>query len=50
MNSNENCGNSNIPTVPSLNLCNIPEEERLSYVMASLKDSIQNSNLPEVIL
>lgn len=39
---------TNNPAVSSSTLCDIPEEERLSYVMASLKDSIQNSTLPEV--
>lgn len=46
---NENCDSSNHSTVSSSTFCNIPEEERLSYVMASLKDSIRNSSLPEVI-
>lgn len=35
-------------TIPSSNLCDIPVEERLLYVMTSLNDSIQKSALPEV--
>lgn len=35
-------------TIPSSNLCDIPVEERLLYVMTSLNDSIQKSTLPEV--
>jgi len=47
--SNENCDNtSKIPAVSSLVLCDIPVEERLSYVMTSLSDSIQKSTLPDV--
>lgn len=36
------------PEVLSSSLCDIPEAERLSYVMTSLNDSIQKSTLPEV--
>lgn len=47
--SNENCDNtSKIPAVSTLVLCDIPVEERLSYVMTSLNDSIQKSTLPDV--
>jgi len=47
--SNENCDDtSKIPAVSSLVSCDIPVEERLSYVMTSLNDSIQKSTLPDV--
>ena len=47
--SNENCDDtSKIPAVSSSISCDIPVEERLSYVMASLNDSIQTSTLPNV--
>jgi len=47
--SNENCDDtSKIPAVSSLVLFDIPVEERLSYVMTSLNDSIQKSTLPDV--
>lgn len=36
------------PAVSSSNICSIPVEQRLSYVMTSLNDSIQKSSLPEV--
>ncbi|XP_015379329.1 PREDICTED: steroid receptor RNA activator 1-like [Diuraphis noxia] len=46
--SNENCDNtSKIPAVSSLVSCDIPVEERLSYVMTSLSDSIQKSTLSD---
>lgn len=43
-------GNSNdVPTILPSRLCDdIPEEERLSYVMQSLSASIKKSTLPEV--
>jgi len=37
-----------IPAVSSSDLCDIPVEERLSYVMTSLSYSIQKSTLPDV--
>lgn len=47
--SNKNSNNtSKIPAVSSLVLCDIPVEERLSYVMTSLSDSIQKSTLSDV--
>lgn len=44
--SNENVPNSARVLSPSP--CDIPVEERLSYVLMSLNDSIQKSTLPEV--
>lgn len=40
--------NKNSPAISSSSLCDVPEEERLSYVMQSLSISIQKSTLPEV--
>lgn len=44
--SNKNVPNSTRVLSPSS--CDIPVEERLSYVLMSLNGSIQNSTLPEV--
>jgi len=45
---NDVCSNViNNPKISSSS-CDIPVEERLSYVMTSLNDSIKKSNLPEV--
>lgn len=47
--SNEICDDTlKVPAVSSTVLCDIPVEERLSYVMTSLNDSIKNSTLPDV--
>lgn len=38
----------NSPAISSSSICDVPDEERLSYVMQSLSVSIQKSTLPEV--
>lgn len=49
LDNNEICDDTlKVPAVSSTVLCDIPVEERLSYVMTSLNDSIKNSTLPDV--
>ncbi|KAL4142394.1 hypothetical protein QTP88_004861 [Uroleucon formosanum] len=48
LDNNEICDDTlKVPAVSSTVLCDIPVEERLSYVMTSLNDSIKNSTLPD---